>query len=113
MHYADVVIFKLEEEKMLTENECVKIAQKACIDMFGKEFVNDHKDGFSSTRYQNPDTGQFEYSLLYAPLYKDNLDERRLRIDKRLFDYYASVLVDMRTGEVNIDPDDSKTKLPV
>lgn len=97
---------------MLTVNECVIIAQRACIGMFGKEFVDAHKNGFSSTRYPNSDTGLFEYSLLYAPLKKDNLESHRLTIDNRPFDYYASVLVNMRTGNVSIDPDKSKTKLP-
>ena len=97
---------------MLTYNECVKIAQSTCINMFGKKFVDTHKDGFSSTRYLNSEKGLFEYSLLYAPLEKDNMESHRLVIDNRPFDYYASVLVDMKTGAVSIDPDKSKTKLP-
>ena len=97
---------------MLTVNKCVKIAQNACVRMFGKELVDKHKEGFSSARYPNPDTGLFEYSLLYAPLDKDNMENGRFLIDDRPFDYYASVLVDMRTGEVSVDPDESKTKLP-
>ena len=97
---------------MLTVEECVKIARNACIRMFGKEFVDKHKEGFSSTRYPNPDTGLFEYSLLYAPLDRDNMENYRFLIDDRPFDYYASVLVNMETGEVSVDPDKSKTKLP-
>ena len=97
---------------MLTVTECVKIAQNTCINMFGKEFVDTHKYGFSSTRYLNSEKGLFEYSLLYAPLEKDNMENHRLVIDNRPFDYYASVLVDMKTGDVSIDPDKSKTKLP-
>ena len=97
---------------MLTVNECVKIAQNACVNMFGKEFVDKHKDGFSSARCANSETGLFEYTLLYAPLDKDDMESRRLLIDNRPFDYYASVLVDMKTRDVSIDPDKSKTKLP-
>ena len=40
------------------------------------------------------------------------MESHRLVIDNRPFDYYASVLVDMKTGDVSIDPDKSKTKLP-
>lgn len=97
---------------MLTASECVSIAQKACIHMMGKEFVDKHKDGFCSTRYSNPDTGLFEYTLLYAPLSDDNLDDHKLHIGKKPFDYYASVLVNMATGEVRVDPDKPKPKLP-
>jgi hypothetical protein len=33
-------------------------------------------------------------------------------IENRPFDYYASVLVKMKTGELIVDPDKSKTKIP-
>lgn len=97
---------------MLTVDECVRIARNACINMFGEEFVNKHKEGFSSARCADPETGLFEYTLLYAPLDRDDMESSRFLIDNRPFDYYASVVVDMKTGEVIVDPDKSKTKLP-
>ena len=70
-----------------------------------KEFVDQHEDGFSSVRYANPETRLFEYTLLHAPLDKDDMESSRLLINNKPFDYYASVLVDMKTGEVIVNPD--------
>lgn len=96
---------------MLTVNRCAEIAQNACINLFGKQFIDAHREDFCSTRYFNNDTGLFEYSLLYAPIEEDT-DDHSLVTGNSPFDYYASVLVNVQTGEVIINPDESKTKLP-
>lgn len=96
---------------MKSLNECVKIAQNACIDMFGKSFVDQHKPEFCSLRYENKEQNTFEYSLLWAPFEEDE-EYDGLRIGGKPFDYYASVIVDMITGSCIKDPNPDKTKLP-
>ena len=96
---------------MKSLNECIKIAQNACIDMFGKDFVDQHKHEFCSLRYENKEQMVFEYSLLWAP-FKDKKEHEGLRIGGEPFDYYASVIVNMITGVCVQDPDPNKTKLP-
>ena len=96
---------------MKSLNECIKIAQNACIDMFGKGFVDQHKPEFCSLRYEDRERKVFEYSLLWAP-FDDSEEYDGLRIGGKPFNYYASVVVDMATGICIQDPDPAKTKLP-
>lgn len=97
---------------MLTKSECIEIARNECVAMFGKGFVEAHRGGFCSTRYIDEESGLFEYSLLYDS--EDDYDEQPLTKigGDREFKYYASVVVDMRTGDVRKDPDERKTRLP-
>lgn len=97
---------------MKSIQECVKIAQATCINMFGADFVSQHKPEFCSLRHEDKDRHLFDYTLLWAP-FDDSKELKGLQIGGgRPFDYYASVIVNMMDGTVRIDPDPNKTKLP-
>lgn len=96
---------------MYSVDECVSRARKACVEMFGQRFVEEHKKDFCSTRYEDKENHIVEYSLLYAP-YREPNSGNNITIQETQFEYYASVVVDMTDGSVIKDPDSRKTRLP-
>ncbi len=96
---------------MLNIDKCIELARNTCINMFGQDFVKQHKADFSSLQYEDKDLHRFEYSLLYAPL-EEVKENGMICIGGEPFDYYVSVIVDMVTGVVYPDSDPAKTKLP-
>ena len=51
---------------MLTREQSVTIAREKCIDLFGSDFVETHKEGFCSGKYFNDEEYTLEYSLMYS-----------------------------------------------
>ena len=97
---------------MKSAAECLKIAQDACIGMFGANFVSHHKPEFSSLQYVDEESHLFGYTLLWAP-FRTSGEYKGLNIGGgHPFDYYASVIVNMLDGTVRKDPDPNNTKLP-
>lgn len=87
----------------MTENELMKVAFKSCVDMMGYDFVRERKDLILSC-YGYRDN-LFNYTLLVNE--KEPKFEKKITIDETPFDYHATVYVDVNTGEVTRDYENS------
>lgn len=96
---------------MLTKDVCVRIAREKCVQMFGEDFVNAHKSDFSSSRFFDMENSILEYTLLFSPV-DTSKKENKISIKETPFDYYVSVIVNMKDRNVYVNPDTELTKLP-
>ncbi len=89
---------------MLSEKELMKIALNECVDMYGYDYIHAREDLCCSCwRFEGD---KFEYTLLTNE--GDYFtDMGCLIIDETPFDYRATVYVDINTGEVTRDYENS------
>lgn len=95
---------------MLSEKELKKIALNECVDMYGYDYIHAREDiccdcwGYEGDKY--------EYTLLTNEKNDDEADDYltdmgHILIDETPFDYCATVYVDVNTGEVTRDYENS------
>ena len=86
----------------MKEQDLIKIALPACVDMIGKELVEEYKDNCGCC-YGFGFDGMFKYSLLMQTkpiVYKMG--------DETPFEYAAHVIVNPETGQVKRDYNNSR-----
>lgn len=95
---------------MLTEKKMKKIALPECVEMLGKDFVYQRKNLCCDCWGFNDDL--FEYTLLVPKETREkpiSPNDRKICIDdSHFFDYFAQVIVDPQTGNVERDYERSK-----
>ena len=64
---------------MLSYEECRIIARNKCADMFGWDFVDEHKPEFCSQTYVDKENNLMEYTLLWSP-FEDKAKNEEARI---------------------------------
>ena len=96
---------------MLTEKKMKKIAVPECVEMLGKDFVYQRKN-LCCDCWGSNDDGLFEYTLLVPKETREkpiSPNDRKICIDdSHFFDYFAQVIVDPQTGNVERDYERSK-----
>ena len=94
---------------MLEEKDLMKIAFRSCVDMIGYNFVCEREDLTLSCYGDEGDIFNYTLSvdeedrLINDPLMYEN----RIVIDETPFDYHATVYIDVNTGEVTRDYENS------
>lgn len=87
---------------MLKKNELKKLALNECAKMIGDDFISGHKDKCAEY-YGYADDNHFKYALCI-----DTKDNENFIIGANVpFNYYARVLVNVKTGEVTRDYENS------